>query len=166
MLSSPALEEWSTRDWWYDSNNYGVRVESWFIKLHGFTCFNDCVDYDAEQTPLRRCLYSLARVYANSLLAMLNWRRPQTIAEITILKASESEAIELSTVNWGLSTHFAITVWNWSAIACMAILFRSFIIVKYLWKAIILCQTYNIANLNHTKRDTTAIFLCSGAWMI
>jgi len=45
-----------------------------------------------------------ARLYTNSLLAMLNWRRSQKTPEIAGLKASEPEAIELSTVRWGLST--------------------------------------------------------------
>jgi len=44
-----------------------------------------------------------ARLYTNSLLAMLNWRRPQNTSDRVGLKTSESEAIELSTVRWGLS---------------------------------------------------------------
>jgi len=44
-----------------------------------------------------------ARLYTICLLAMLNWRRPRRTAQQTELETSESEAIELSTMHWGLS---------------------------------------------------------------
>jgi len=41
-----------------------------------------------------------ARLYSNSLLAMLNWRRPRRTSELADSRSSEPEAVELSTMQY------------------------------------------------------------------
>jgi len=46
---------------------------------------------------------AFSRLYANSLLTMLNWRRSQKGLELSDSTASDPEDIELSSGHWGLS---------------------------------------------------------------
>lgn len=59
MLPSPALQEWSTRNRQYDSENDGVWIESRCIQLYGLSCFDVFDGFHPDQPGLCGCISGL-----------------------------------------------------------------------------------------------------------